>query len=435
MTDQATPAGRTRSQQVLASVLVKLAVLAFSAVASIVITRALGPTGRGDYFVIVTVAIAAQSLGHLSLEQAGISFFSRGVAAPVTLGTTVTAVGLVSGVVAAAAAFGIVLLVGSEAMPVSNYIYLVIALFGVPTGIMVIGAGSQLLLRGEVPTVNAGKLSAAAVQCVGLIAFGLAGRLTVAAVVVLWVVGTAFPLTVYLARLRPHLSQVDVNLGRRVAATGAKYHAGMASLFLLWRVDVFILNGLATPHEVGLYSLAVTLVELTYFMTEAVSQAVISGQAGATMGDAAAFTARVGRSNFLFAALLLAGTVLASPIAIPIVFGGEFWGSVMPLVVLAPGVTGIAVARALLPYLVRLERPLAVSAVAFAALAVNVALNLALIPEMGIVGASLASSIAYGVLALAFVVWFLRSSSLPIRELWPRPGADAIRPLVLAVRS
>ncbi len=429
------PAGRNRSQQVLASVLVKLVVLGLSAVASIVITRALGPTGRGDYFVIVTVAIAAQSLGHLSLEQAGIALFSRGVAAPATLATTVTLVGLVSGVAAAAAAFGIVVLLGSEAMPISSYIYLGVALFGVPTGIMVIGAGSQLLLRGEVPTVNAGKLSAAAVQCVGLIVLGLAGRLTVAAVVVLWVVGTAFPLTVYLAALRPHLSQVDVALGRRVAATGAKYHAGMASLFLLWRVDVFILNGLATPHEVGLYSLAVTLAELTYFMTEALSQAVVSGQVGSTMGDAAAFTARVGRSNFLFAALLLTAIILVSPIGVPIVFGGEFRGSVIPLIVLAPGVTGIAVARAVLPYLVRLERPLAVSALAFAALAVNVALNWAFVPRLGIVGASLASSIAYGALALAFVVWFLRSSSLPVRELWPRPGADAIRPLVLAVRS
>lgn len=433
------PAGateRTRSQQIISSVAAKGTVVLFSAVASIVISRALGPAGRGDYFVIVTAAIAAQSLGHLSLEQAGMSLFSRRVAPDEsTLATTVTAVALVAGAVAAAAAFGIALLLGAELMPIANYAYLGVALLGVPTGIMVVAASSQLLLRGEVRTVNTGKLSAATVQCVGLVLLGIIGELTVGAVVVLWVVGTALPLTVYLFVLRPEASHLDLKLGKTLVATGAKYHAGMVALFLLWRVDVFVLNALVPSREVGLYSLAVTLAELTYFMTDALSQAVVSGQASLTISKAAVFTARVGRSNFLFATALLTAVVAASPIAVPVLFGEAFRGSIVPLMVLAPGVVGLAVARGVLPYLVRLERPLSVSAFALGGLAVNVLLNLAFIPRMGIAGASLASSVAYGLVAAGFVVWLVRSSGLPVRELWPRPGADAIRPLLGALRS
>lgn len=419
----------------VASVFVKGAVFAFSAVASIVISRVLGPAGRGEYFVIVTVAIAAQSLGHLSVEQAGISMFSRSVTAPATLATTVTAVALMSGIAAGAAAFLIVSLLGPDVMPISSYTLLAVALLGVPTGIAVMGAGSQLLLRGEVSVVNRGKLSAAAVQCIGLIVLGLAGELTIAAVIGLWVAGTAFPLVVYLSALRPRLSQVDLELGRSLVATGARYHAGMASLFLLWRVDIFVLNAFVPTREVGLYSLAVTIAELAYFMTDALGQAVISGQVRGTMKDAATFTARIARSNFLFSVVLLAAIVMASPIAVPAVFGQEYLGTVLPLVVLAPGVVGVAVTRALLPYLVRLERPLAVSALAVGALAVNVVLNLALIPDIGIIGASLASSLAYIVLALGSIMWLLRSSGLRATELWPRPGTDAIRPLIAALRT
>lgn len=426
---------RGRSQQVLASVLVKVAVVFFGAVASVVISRALGPEGRGDYFVIVTVATTARALGHLSLEQAGISMFSRGVAKWATLKTTVTLVGLATGLVAAASAFMIVVALGPSVVPVSSYAYLMVALLGVPTGIMVLATGSQLLLGDRVPAFNAGKLIAGAIQCLGLIALGLAGRLSVGAVVVLWVLGTAFPLVVYLSASPPRPSQVDLKLARDLVSTGAKYHAGMAALFLLWRVDVLILNARVSSQDVGLYSLAVTLAELAYFITEAVGQAVMSRQVGSTMGVAASFTARVARSNFLFAVLLLTAIVVSSPIAIPVVFGDEYRGSVLPLLVLAPGVIGIAVARAILPYLVRLERPVAVSGLALAALAVNVLLNLALIPHMGITGASLASTVAYGLLALAVVIWLMRSGGLPARELVPRPSADAIRPLVLAVRS
>lgn len=434
MTSRQAVPGRSRSRQVVASVLVKGAVFVFSAVASIVISRVLGPAGRGEYFVIVTVAIAAQSLGHLSIEQAGISMFSRGIT-PATLATTITAVALMSGIAAGVAAFSIVSLLGPDVMPISSYTYLALALLGVPTGIMVMGAGSQLLLRDQVSVVNRGKLSAAAVQCIGLVVLGVAGKLTIAAVIGLWVAGTAFPLVVYLTVLRPRPSQVDLALGLSLVSTGAKYHAGMASLFLLWRVDVFILNGFVPARELGLYSLAVTIAELTYFMTDALGQAVISGQVSGTMRDAAAFTARIARSNFLFSVVLLAGTVMVSPIAVPAVFGEEYQGTVMPLVVLAPGVVGVAVTRALLPYLVRLERPITVSVLAMFALAINVVLNLVLIPRIGIIGASLASSLAYTVLAISSIMWLLRSSGLPATELWPRPRTDAIRPLITALRT
>lgn len=413
----------------------KLAVVLLGALASVVISRALGPEGRGEYFVIVTVATTARALGHLSLEQAGISMFSRGVANWATLTTTVILVGLVTGVVAAVAAFLIVAALGPSVVPVSSYVYLTIALVGVPTGILVLGLGSQLLLGDRVPTFNAGKLLAAAVQCFGLIALGIVGKLSVGAVIVLWSVGTALPLVLYLAAARPRAAQIDLKLARGLLSTGAKYHAGMAALFLLWRIDVLILNPRVSAREVGLYSLAVTIAELAYFIAEGVGQAVISRQVGSTMSEAPSFTARVARSNLLFAVLLLTPIVIAAPIAVPLVFGDEYRGSVLPLVVLAPGAIGIAVARAILPYLVRLDRPLAVSGLALTALAVNILLNLLLIPQMGITGASLASTVAYGLLAVAVVIWLVRSGGLPARELLPRPTADAIRPLILAVRS
>ena len=63
------------------------------------------------------------------------------------------------------------------------------------------------------------------------------------------------------------------------------------------------------------------------------------------------------------------------------------------------------------------------SAIAVGALLLNVLLNLILTSAIGIVGASLASSIAYAVLAMAWVGWGLRIAGLRLSETFlPQPG-------------
>jgi O-antigen/teichoic acid export membrane protein len=113
-------------------------------------------------------------------------------------------------------------------------------------------------------------------------------------------------------------------------------------------------------------------------------------------------------------------TSVAAPVALTSVYGEAYRGTISALVVLGPGIVMLCVARTLLPYLVRLERPWAVSALTVSALALNVALNLLLIPRMGIVGSSLASSIAYAVLTALAIAWWCRSARLGLRELIPR---------------
>ena len=60
------------------------------------------------------------------------------------------------------------------------------------------------------------------------------------------------------------------------------------------------------------------------------------------------------------------------------------------------------------------------SALSLGALAVNVTLNLVLIPSMGIVGCALASSAGYIALAAAQTIWFSRAADVPLLALRPR---------------
>jgi Na+-driven multidrug efflux pump len=67
------------------------------------------------------------------------------------------------------------------------------------------------------------------------------------------------------------------------------------------------------------------------------------------------------------------------------------------------------------------------------ALALNVGANFALIPVLGILGAALASTIAYAASAVAVVWCYLHETKLPAREMVPT-AAD-LRFLAVTVRS
>ena len=134
--------------------------------------------------------------------------------------------------------------------------------------------------------------SGALAQCVPLIVLGISGKLSVG-------VGcdrlehahAVVPLAMLLPALRGSGGVRDLPLARRTIGLGLRYHAGTAAYYLLLRADVFILNALEpTTTAVGLYSLAVTLAELTKLLTESIVQVMMPAQVEAGHARAAAVT-------------------------------------------------------------------------------------------------------------------------------------------------
>lgn len=394
-------------------------ILLVGGVTSVVISRSLGPAARGEYYVVITLANTAMSLAHLSLEQSFLVLWVSGERKD-ALGTNAVMVGVINGVFAAALAFVIVALTKGPTLTPGGYPVLLTALIAVPIGLVVMYLGFLLMLDDKINRFSAGKLVAGLIQCGLLLALAFSGHLSASIVVFIWVLATAIPLVVFIPAFRLDRSSMSLSVIRRAVGLGFRYHVGMTAMFLLWRADVFMLNERVSRSQVGLYSLAVTLAELTYLATDSVSQALLPRQVDPSLEEAGRFTARLARTNLIVAILIIGAMSVFAPVGLTRVYGDAYRGTTSALVVLGPGIVMLCLARTLLPYLVRLERPWAVSALTVSALALNIALNLALIPRMGIVGSSLASSVAYGVLSAIAVAWWCRSAQLGLRELIPR---------------
>lgn len=201
------------------------------------------------------------------------------------------------------------------------------------------------------------------------------------------------------------------------AATGYGSKIMLSSLldFFIYRMDIFLIGFFLTQQEVGWYFIAVMIAERLLYLTHAAG--IVLLPAAARSEGQHKKTPVIIRLNLLvifIGALVLA---IVSPFVIPAVLSQQYQNSVLPLIVYLPGVIAITLPKVLGADLAARGLPqynFIVSAVNFA---VNLVLNLLLIPRIGIIGAALSSTISYAVAAVLISYFYKRLTGTPIREL------------------
>ena len=410
---------RSSLRQATRSAAARVLVVGLNAAAGIIVARALQPEGRGVSAMVIAVAGTTIALGYLSVEQAHVLLWpgrrDEIVANSVLLGPAV-------GALAALGAALVVWVGTSLGVMVLHPGMLAVALVSVPAAITALYLGTALVLDARVAVVNRSMLCVAVLQCGVTLLLAAMGSLTPGWVVTIWSASSTVALLVLLAGARPRLRCWSPTLARRAVSVGMRFHPGSASLYLTYRLDVLILGALASPAAVGLYTLAVTLGELTRIPTEAVRGVFLPRQAEGDRPDAAEVTARATRISALLAAVSVGGLCLTAPVLVPIAYGTAFADSVHALYALGPGLFALQAGRQIGAFLIRHDRPLIFSALPMAALAVSIAANLALIPRWGIVGCALAASVSYTLLTTAQVARFCRATGIPWHRLLPGPA-------------
>ncbi|WP_055481115.1 polysaccharide biosynthesis C-terminal domain-containing protein [Sphaerimonospora mesophila] len=401
--------------------------LALAAVAGVFLSRCLQPEGRGVYATVTVTAGTALVVGHLSVGRSQLALWPVLTRHRPLVGNAAI-LGLLLGAVSAAVAFCLVSVLHVAADPR----LMVMALLAVPFGVAAVNLRGIALLQSRVGLANLATVLPAVVLYVPILVLAVTGAATVPVVVACWAVSTILPFVLFFRPLGLP-APGEVTLARRQLTLSGRYHLGTVAVQLLLTADVLLLNALVGPAEAGLYTVATSFLALSRVPTDALAQIVVSRQAVRDESDARAVTARVIRLTLLLVCAVVGVLALAAPLVIPLVYGPAFAGSVAPLLALAPGMIPWSLQRPVEQYLVRLGRPMTMTAAAAAALAANLALNAVLIPHWGALGAALASTVGYSALALVELAWFARTARLGLADLLPR--ARDVRWAISALRS
>lgn len=197
---------------------------------------------------------------------------------------------------------------------------------------------------------------------------------------------------------RPEAAHLRACLGVGWRATGVNWLS-----FLHLRADQYLVNRLLGSHALGLYGVAVSLGEAITQVPGMLGMVIFPLAAGSSDAQRAArHTLR--RTMALMVALgaVMVPLGMAAPALVRLLFGEAFLGAAPLVRAFLPAVVFLSALLLVNNHISGLGYPSFQIFATALALALNVAVNLALLPRVGVVGAAIASSVSYGVwLALA----------------------------------
>jgi O-antigen/teichoic acid export membrane protein len=401
---------------------------------SLIATRALGPDGRGQYALALNLATMVWVISHLSVEQSLARMMAREEATLPQLCRLASFFALTLGVVGVAATLALGLAERDTLLGGANSATIVLAAATIPFTLIGQMATALLLRMGVLRAYGWIIAVGAVVQFLLIVALelglGLTPQLTMLAAL-LTIAGVALALVVALARrvgLRALSPFTESRLIRSALHIGIRLQPASIALWLNLKIDLFLVGLLASTHQAGLYSLSASLADIVFTAVSTVALAALETQTKADVKAAAAYTVDFISQNIAVALLLgLAAALVAYPFIV-FVYGSEWQGSVLPFVLLMPAVVALAIEEPARGLLIRIAPPLVISAAAATGLALNVGLNFALVPAIGISGASIASVVSYWLAGVLMLYLLSRYANLPMRAALRMPRHDDALP-------
>ena len=394
---------------------------------TIVLARTLGPQGNGQYALALLLPVMLSTLLNFGVAPANVFFLGRGsvsvrraLSVSIRLWLVLSSIGIVVGA-AVVQIWGAVWFSG-----VPNTL-LWFTLLSFP--IILLQSFLVSLLQGaqDFKRFNAVSLitpvltfSFVAVTVLGL-------RWGVVGAVASFFTANGISLLISVWALQPHLGEltkvseddISATYATRLISYAWKAHLSNILAFLNYRADVLLINIFLTPASVGIYVVAVQIAERMWVLSQAVSTVLLPrlSQLHQDATKQRELTALISRWVFavsIAAATLVAG--LSSPLILTL-FGRDYAPAINALLWLLPGVVLGSVARILANDLAARGRPDLNMYASLVVVSVNIALNLFLIPRMGIIGAAIATTLAYTFNA-AIKIWLYTHFT---KGLWWQP--------------
>jgi stage V sporulation protein B len=392
---------------------VQLLQLAATVAVTILVTRVTGAQGKGMYTLVALVVSLSTLACGLGISWASIYHIGRGTYPLARAAGTIVTSSLMSGLVAVSVLGLAFVLFRRSYFHDLNGTQIAIAIAITPVTQLTTGFGSILLGLNRVVQYAFVSLLQVLTTLMLQVGLAVAGRLTATTALEAWAGGAAVALLLAgslvaaRASLRPRF---DPQIFRSYLSYGIKGYIANVMTLLNYRLDSLIVNGLLGVAQLGVYSIAVALAELLWYVANSISLVMFPHVSGLAREEANRVTPVVARNTLLLTLIGAIGMFIVGHWLILIILGPAMLPAVLPLWLLLPGIVTLSAGKVIASYLSGIGRPIYATYISAMTVILTVILDVVLIPRYGIAGAAVASSIVY-TLASALSVWmFVRES-------------------------
>jgi O-antigen/teichoic acid export membrane protein len=398
---------------------VNIIILVASVLTSIITARILGPEGRGQLSLLILIPTLCCSFGQIGIGHA-INYYASKIPSTKLIVNSFAISLIIS--------FLLVLLVfiGTNAfeaffLKAGNVKLLLIMIFSLPfyifnnlflslfQGFYKISIRNLLLVSQSLLGIF--------LLLVLLIIFdlGLIGALMsivfALTVIVIW---SAYYLSKHIRREE---IKIEIPLIKKLLYFGLKSHIGNIMKDLSYRSDILIIAYFLTTADIGCYVIAVTIAEIIWKIPDAVGSVLLPriGQMDSTsIKSLTPFVCRTIIIPSLFCCLIL-GFFCRNVIIL--FFGSDFLPAVPVVLFMLPGILCLSVWKILANDLIAQGFPMKYSLTSAVALIIMILFDLLLIPNLGIIGAAIASTISYFAATAVMIYLYIRISNNPLKLL------------------
>lgn len=404
---------------------------------SLIIAKLLGPEGRGAYVAVLLVPGTLFALGQLGLPSAINYVAGRGGSIRDLVRWSVLLT-IVFSLTIVATTLALLPILESSILRAAPAPLVRLVLLTVPISALATLGGSILYGRQAIRPYSIilvgqsiGGLTGIVVL-VGILDLGVQGAIVTSIVVGLVGAIAVLREVLRLGRIDPGSEPVSM---RGLLGYGLKLYPASVTSYFSYRADIYLLQVLlsAPGRAVGLYSYAVTLAELVFYIPDSVSTIFFPHVSGSSEETADRQVGLVTRFTILLTLCAAVALIPAAWLLFVIVLPS--FGDALPaMLVLLPGVISLSLSKILTSYVSGRGRPGPVSVAAVAALSINIAANLVLIPSLGIIGAALASLLSYASHATIMLIVTSRMAGQSARSLLV-PGRAELDRLATGLRE
>lgn len=371
----------------------------------ILTARMLGTDGRGQVAAISTWLVTLSWGASFGFADAMTYQLSKGrVAVETIVVTTLVSIPVLGGLGILLAQVLVPLAFSAQSAETQQLARTV--LYAVPAVLGLNSVWALLLGQQRFRDVSFVRTAQPLLYAVGLVALTAADTFTAAWVLGVQVASYAVVLVVmaYVLLARGGAARPSLALTRTGLHYGLRLQGVAFGQLMTLRLDQLLLPAFLAAAAVGQYSVAVGVASMVPMLFGSLQMVIFPVAARATTSEAARVIERGVRVTLFGGATTVVVLGLAAPFLVPFVYGEEFAPAVTPLLLLLPGVVLWAGQTLLGSGLQSVNRPGTASIIQLCAMVVTVLGLLVTLPRVGIAGAALTSTTAYG---FAFAISFL----------------------------
>jgi len=237
---------------------------------------------------------------------------------------------------------------------------------------------------------------------------------------------------IYYSFLKIQGFSFHLDLFRDMLRYGIKSYIACLLFYFINRFDQILVNYFVGIAQAGIYSVAVQCAEFLLILPVSIG-AILFQRVSSSREDKGELTAKVSRHTIFVLLIICMLTAVFSHYIIKILFGARFLPSVIPFLILIPGIFFLSLESIYMNDLAGRGLPPVTYITPAIGLIINIALNLILIPRVGVAGASIAASITYFIMFSISAAYLCRVINKRFSDLFlpnPKEFGDIAQQLI-----